>query len=138
MRVRDAIAAATLLVALAAPAYSQTAPQEAIDAAADAHALFQKKGGLSGVKMGIDECWQNATKQASFKAAVYCSAYNFTAANFDIGFMKILNAKPTLSMAEANRRSKAALLRAGVPPARVPALMDDIRERVIAATNQRF
>ncbi|MFG5121755.1 hypothetical protein [Methylorubrum sp. POS3] len=138
MRGRSPLVALAVTCALASGASAQTAPQEAIDAAADAHAVFQKKGGLAAVKKGISECWENAAKQASFKAAVYCSAYNFTAANFDAGFMKLLNAKPSLSMADANRQSKAALIRAGVPSVQVPALMDDIRERVISATNQRF
>lgn len=122
----------------AQPVAAQAIPQEVIDHAASRHAVFQKKGGMAAVEQGLAECWEKAEQQATFVAAVYCSAYNFTAANFDRQVMSQLKAEPTLSMADANRRARRALLTAGVSEGRVPLVMDEIRKRVIAATEKRF
>lgn len=136
LRLRYALPVLGLL--LAQPAAAQAIPQEVIDHAASRHAVFQKKGGMAAVQQGLAECWEKARQQVTFVAAVYCSAYNFTAANFDQQVMSRLGAEPTLRMIDANQRSRSALLAAGVSEARVPLVMDEVRRRVIAATEKRF
>lgn len=126
------------------PVYAQQAPTALIESAARAHAAFQKKGGMQAVNAAIAECWQTNTAQASFDSAVFCSALNFTAANFDAQFLRLLEnggynpPRKPLSMADARVRAKRALLIAGVSQARLPTLMDDIQRQAIAATERQF
>ncbi|WP_162560897.1 hypothetical protein [Methylobacterium durans] len=136
---RAALLVILLMLATSAPLAQQAAPDQAIERGVGDFVAAVRRGSLADVVRKIDECWdQLARTPRDLPRAVYCSAFNFAAEDFDKRASSTFGAGQTISIVEARVHSRRALSAAGISPTSADGFIEIIHQRSIAAISRHF
>ncbi|MEA1832557.1 hypothetical protein U8607_10735 [Methylobacterium durans] len=134
-----ALLIALLMLATSASFAQQAAPDQAIERGVGAFVAAVRHGSLADVVRKIDDCWEQlAQAPRDLTKAIYCSAFNFAAEEFDKRASSTFGAGQTISIVEARVHARRALSVAGISPTSADGFIEIIHQRSIAAISRHF
>ncbi|GEP07399.1 hypothetical protein [Methylobacterium oxalidis] len=138
MRNYTVLLIAVLLLSTSA-ALAQQPPDQAIERGVGDFVTTIRRGSLADAVRKIDDCWEQlAHAPRDLPRAIYCSALNFAAADFDERASSTFSTGQTISLVEARVRARRGLSAAGISPTSADGFIELIRQRSIAATSRHF
>src|SRR5689334_9308701 len=117
----------------------QPAPDQAIDRGVGDFVATVRRDSLADVTRKIDDCWEQlARAPRDLQRAIYCSAFNFAAEEFDKRASSTFGAGKTISIDDARVHARRALSAAGISPTSAAGIIELVRQKSIAAISQHF